>query len=79
MSETDLQARIRRALTRGRRLNPHHHDTDLEAAVRRAFGLDPEPADKPATTSTSTVTTSLAHQDHALAERLGATIHNPTH
>ena len=68
---------LRRALNRGRRIDPP--DLDLEMAVRRAFGLDPEPADKPATTSTSTVTTSLAHQDHALAERLRATIHNPTH
>ena len=42
--------------------------------VRRAFGLT-EP-DAPATTSTEQ---SLAHQDHALADRLGAEIHNPNH
>ena len=76
MTERDLQARIREALTRGRRLDPHHHDTDLEAAVRRAFGLDT--AD-PTAADTGSAPTSLAHQDHALAERLGATIHNPTH
>lgn len=75
MTERDLQARIRRALTRGRRLDPHHHDTDLEAAVRRAFGLDTDTPTPPAPTTT----TSLAHQDHALADRLGATIHNPNH
>ena len=65
---------LRRALNRGRRIDPP--DLDLEVAVRRAFGLEPEPADKPAA---SNVTTSLAHQDHALADRLGATIHNPNH
>lgn len=62
----DLADALRRALDRDR-----HPLTDT---VRRAFGLT-EP-DAPATTSTEQ---SLAHQDHALADRLGAEIHNPNH
>ena len=75
MTNPPLLDALRRALTRNR-LAPAPPDTDIESAIRRAFGL----TDEPTTTQTpapTTTPTSLAHQDHALAARLGATVHTP--
>lgn len=65
------------------------HDDELVDALRRALDKDRHPlaavisrgfTQTEATTSSATTsTTSLTHQDHALAERLGADIHTPNH
>lgn len=58
----DLADALRRALDKDRH--------PLADTLRRAFGTD-----NPTPSTTTTGEQSLAHQDHALADRLGATVH----